>query len=164
MPIPAAPWGVSGGIPTGYDINTGVINPLYYGFPTIAVSGFTPLGGNWPKIVGPNQNVEFLDHISYLKGKHAFKFGGEYTYVETTSGATSHAKGQIKFGSLESFLQGTVLKGSQIFVGDAVRDVHTNHFAGFFQDDYRATPRLTINLGVRYEIRHSLGRRQQSIG
>ena len=37
-------------------------------------------------------------------------------------------------------------------MGDAVRDVHTNHFAAFFQDDYRATPRLTINLGVRYEL------------
>jgi hypothetical protein len=149
---PDAPWGLSGGIPTGYGINTGVTNPLYYGFPTIVIAGFTNLGGNWPKIVGPNQNLEFVDHISYLKGKHAFKFGGEYTYVETTSGATSHAKGEIKFGSLEDFLAGTALKGSTIFVGDAVRDVHTNHFAGFFQDDYRATPRLTINLGVRYEI------------
>ena len=149
---PAGAWGISGGFPTGYEINTGVTNPLYYGFPTIAISGFTSLGGNWPKIVGPNQNTEILDHISYLHGKHAFKFGGEYTYVETTSGATSHAKGQIKFSSLEGFLQGTVGKGSSIFVGDAVRDVHTNHFAGFFQDDYRATARITINLGVRYEL------------
>jgi hypothetical protein len=151
---PEAPWGLSGGIPTGYDINTGVTNPLYFGQPTIRVAfpTFTPLGGNWPKIVGPSQNVEFLDHISYLKGKHAFKFGGEYTYVETTSGATSHAKGQINFSNTENFLLGIVKKNSQIFVGDAVRDVHTNHFAGFFQDDYRATPRLTINLGVRYEL------------
>jgi hypothetical protein len=149
---PNAPWGVSGGVPTGYAINTGVTNPLYFGFPTVAITGFTQLGGNWPKIVGPSQNVEFLDHISYLKGKHAFKFGGEYTYVETTSGATSHAKGQIKFSNLTNFLVGKVKTGSQIFVGDAVRDVHTNHFAGFFQDDYRATPRLTINLGVRYEV------------
>ena len=149
---PAGAWGVSGGFPTGYAINTGVMNPLYYGFPKISISGFTTLGGNWPKIVGPNQNVELLDHISYLKGKHAFKFGGEYTYVETTSGATSNAKGSVKFSNLEGFLQGTVGKGSSIFVGDAVRDVHTNHFAGFFQDDYRATARLTINLGVRYEL------------
>ncbi len=55
------------------------------------------LGGNWPKFVGPDQNVEILDHISYLHGKHAFKFGGEYTYVETNSGATSNAKGRINF-------------------------------------------------------------------
>ena len=111
---PAAPWGLSNGIPTGYDMNTGVTNPLFYGFPKISISGFTILGGNWPKFVGPNQNVEFLDHISYLKGKHAFKFGGEYTYVETNSGATSNAKGRINFKavargnpntSLENFLR-----------------------------------------------------------
>ena len=59
------------------------------------------MGGNWPKFVGPNQNLEFLDHISYLHGKHAFKFGGEFTYVETTSGATSNAKGRINFKTIK---------------------------------------------------------------
>jgi carboxypeptidase family protein len=157
---PDAPWGISNGIPTGYAINTGVTNPLFYGQPRISIQGFTLLGGNWPKIVGPNQNLEILDHISYLHGKHAFKFGGEISYAETTSGATSNAKGRINFKkgggntALENFLLGNVDPGasSAIFVGDPIRDVHTNHFAGFFQDDYRATPRLTINLGVRYEF------------
>jgi hypothetical protein len=153
---PDAPWGLSNGIPTGYDINTGVTNPLFYGQPRISIQGFTLLGGNWPKIVGPNQNVEILDHISYLHGKHSFKFGGEYTYVETTSGATSNAKGRINFkggsNALENFLTGKTGGGSSIFVGDPIRDVTTNHIAGFFQDDFRATPRLTINIGVRYEV------------
>jgi hypothetical protein len=156
---PDAPWGLSNGIPTGYGINTGVTNPLFFGQPRISIQGFTLLGGNWPKIVGPNQNLEILDHISYLHGKNAFKFGGEYSYVETTSGATSNAKGQVKFKNskngtpaLENFLLGNTGSGSSIFVGDPIRDVHTNHIAAFFQDDYRATPRLTLNLGVRYEL------------
>lgn len=153
---PDAPWGLSNGLPTGYDINTGVTNPLFFGQPRISIQGFTLLGGNWPKIVGPNQNVEILDHISYLHGKHAFKFGGEFNYIETTSGATSNAKGRINFKggghALENFLTGNTGGGSSIFVGDPVRDVHTNQIAGFFQDDFRATQRLTINLGVRYEV------------
>jgi len=158
---PAAPWGLSNGIPTGYAINSGVTNPLFFGQPRISIQGFTLLGGNWPKIVGPNQNLEILDHVSYLHGKNAFKFGGEISYVETTSGATSNAKGRIDFKktkngntALENFLLGNVNPGgsSAIFVGDPIRDVHTNHFAGFFQDDYRATPRLMLNLGVRYEL------------
>jgi hypothetical protein len=154
---PAAPWGLSNGIPTGFDMNTGVTNPLFFGFPKISVSGFTILGGNWPKFVGPNQNIEILDHISYLHGKHAFKFGGEYTYVETTSGATSNAKGRVNFKTgggntaLENFLLGDSGSGSSIFVGNPIRDVHTNHIAAFVQDDFRATARLTINIGVRYE-------------
>jgi len=168
---PEDPWGLStNGIPTGFDMNTGVINPLFYGFPKVSISGFTILGGNWPKFVGPNQNVEILDHISYLKGKHAFKFGGEYTYVETNSGATSNAKGRVNFKAedkpektaaypcvpnctaLENFLLGYAGSGNSIFVGNPIRDVHTNHIAAFVQDDFRATSKLTINIGVRYEL------------
>jgi hypothetical protein len=156
---PNAPWGLSGGIPTGYAINTGVTNPTFFGFPRINIQGFTQLGGNWPKFVGPNTNTEFLDHVSYLHGKNAFKFGGELTVVQSSAGATSNAKGLVKFtnkngtdNALENFLEGIVGKGSSIFVGDPVRDVHTDHFAAFFQDDYRVTPKITVNIGVRYEL------------
>ena len=158
---PQAPWGISNGIPTGFAMNTGITNPAFFGFPRINIQGFTQLGGNWPKFVGPDSNTEFLDHISYLHGKHAFKFGGEYTYVETVSGATSNAKGRINFkdttkggtgSALQNFLEGIVGTTSNIFVGDPIRDVHTNHVGLFFQDDYRMTPKITVNLGVRYEL------------
>jgi hypothetical protein len=152
---PIASWGLSGGLPTGYGMNTGVTNSTFFGEPRINIAGFTQLGGNWPKFVGPNANTEILDHISYLHGKNAFKFGGEYTYVQSSAGATSNAKGLLKFkGSnpLENFLTGTVGSGSSIFVGDPVRDVHQNHLAAFFQDDYRMTPKITVNFGVRYEL------------
>jgi hypothetical protein len=158
---PQAPWGISNGIPTGFAINTGITNPAFFGFPRVNIQGFTQLGGNWPKFVGPNANTEFLDHISYLHGKHAFKFGGEYTFVESVSGATSNAKGRINFkdstkggtgSALQNFLRGIVGSTSSIFVGDPLRDVHSNHFAAFFQDDYRMTPKVTVNIGVRYEL------------
>jgi hypothetical protein len=160
---PNAPWGLSGGIPTGYAINTGVTNPTFFGFPRINIQGFTQLGGNWPKFVGPNTNTEFLDHVSYLHGKNAFKFGGELTVVQSSAGATSNAKGLVKFkkggtcgaaacSALENFLLGNAGSGSSIFVGDPVRDVHTDHLGLFFQDDYRMTPRITVNFGVRYEL------------
>ena len=97
MPNPNCAWGLSNGIPTGFDMNTGVTNPLFYGFPKVSISGFTTLEATGPSSSGRTKISEFLDHISYLHGKHAFKFGGEYTYVETTSGATSNAKGRINF-------------------------------------------------------------------
>jgi hypothetical protein len=170
--VASAPWGISAGVPTGYNINSGVTNPLYGGLPLVTITGFTRLGANWPKFVGPNQNLEFVDHISLLKGKNAFKFGGEYTYVETNSGATSNAKGRLNFKAenkaetnsgaaypcipnctaLENYLLGVISPGSAVFAGNPIRDVHTNHIAAFLQDDYRATPRLTINVGVRYEL------------
>jgi hypothetical protein len=158
---PNAPWGLSGGLPTGYGINTGVTNPTFYGFPRVNIQGFTQLGGNWPKFVGPNANTEFLDHISHLHGKNAFKFGGELTVAQSSAGATSNAKGLVRFkdntknatgSALQNFLEGITGSGSNIFVGDPVRNVHTNHLAAFFQDDYRMTPKVTVNFGVRYEL------------
>ena len=159
---PAAPWGLtSAGLPTGYGINTGVTNPEYFGFPRISIQGFTLMGGNWPKIIGPDANTEFVEHLSYLKGKHAFKFGGEVTFVEGDGGATTNAKGRFNFkktsgasgiSSIESFLEGNVATGSGLFVGNPVRDMHNEMYALFFQDDYRVTPRLTVNYGLRWEL------------
>ena len=49
-----------------------------------------------------------LDHVSVLSGKHAFKFGGEFIYNESTNNETANAKGQIRFKSLDNFfLEGT---------------------------------------------------------
>jgi hypothetical protein len=169
---PNGPWGVSNGVPTGYAINTGVTNPTYFGFPRINISGFTQLGGNWPKFVGPNHNWEFLDHISYLRGKHAFKFGGEVDYIESSAGATSNAKGLVRFKktkkpkatALENFLEGNAASGSSIFVGDPIRDVHTEHYGVFIEDDYRMTPRVTVNLGLRYELATVIKEKNNEIG
>jgi carboxypeptidase family protein len=142
-----------------YNIYTGQTNPLYYGMPTIAISGFTgDLGAGWPKIVGPDGVLQILDHVSYLRGKHAFKFGGEILYNQSTSDVTSNGKGSITFGNLEDFFTGgvgtnTADGGSAaILVGNLTRHFTYADYAGFFQDDWRFNSRLTLNLGLRYEL------------
>ena len=161
---PASPWGLSNGLPTGYGINTGETSPAFFGLPLIYITGFTNLGGgNWPRFVGPSAYTEFLDHISYLSGKHAFKFGGEVTLVGTTGAQVHDPKGRINFKpsaptdpiqytSLENFLLGNVGSGSTTFVGQPVRNLHDQNYALFLQDDYRVRPTLTVNLGLRYEL------------
>ena len=134
-------------------------NPTFFGLPLIYISGFTNLGGgNWPRFVGPSAYTEFLDHVSYLRGKHAFKFGGEVTIVGSTGAQVHDPKGRINFRndanftSLENFLLGNVGDGSSIFVGQPVRNLHDRDYALFIQDDYRVRPTLTVNLGLRYEL------------
>jgi hypothetical protein len=77
-----------------YGINTGVTGSNLMGFPQITFSGktnpgFTSIGGdsNLPKNYGPNKAYDIVDHVSYLHGKHAFKFGGEMIFVRSTSRA-----------------------------------------------------------------------------
>ncbi len=157
--------------PTTYGINTGVTNPLYFGFPVIRLNGFANFelgaGGGRPRIQGPDEVFQILDHASYLHGKHAFKFGGEFLRDSFTGASYTNARGLIRFGDvdafngvcatppcatpLEDFFAGTPGQGA-ILAGHPARNVHNEGYALFFQDDYRIKPTLTLNLGLRYEI------------
>src|SRR5207245_2860997 len=63
-----------------YPLNTGITTAG--GFPNVEITGFAPLGG-WRgrPIDFENPASDFQDNISYLRGKHAFKFGGEFTHI-----------------------------------------------------------------------------------
>ncbi len=145
-----------------YNFNGGQTDPLYFGFPTIHIASVSgQLGGaGWPKVVGPDGVLQIMDHVSYLKGKHAFKFGGEVLYNRSTSDVTSNGRGTLTFGSVEDFFTGVpdssidgVNGGSaSILAGNLVRHFTYTGYAAFVQDDWRVRPRLTLNLGLRYEI------------
>jgi hypothetical protein len=149
-----------------YGLNTGVTNPLYGGLPRINISDFyvfpQELGGfNWPKVQGPDDRFQFIDHVSYTVGNHAFKLGGELHRDSFTGGAYGGVRGRIKFGfgtdafpgatSLEDFFAGVPASGS-LLVGDPTRSIHDWGAAGFAQDDWRTSKRLTLNLGLRWEM------------
>jgi hypothetical protein len=148
-------------IPTGISPDgPGGVN--YGGAPGIRIQHFyqypsNGIGVGWPKIIGPDGVIEMLDHVSVIRGKHAFKFGGEFLYNSSQNNETSNAKGVIRFksgggfSSLENFMQGNVAQGA-VFLGNAERTLYNYGYAGFLQDDWRITPRLTLNLGVRYEL------------
>jgi hypothetical protein len=137
----------------GYPVNTGVTNKLAGGLPNIAVGGgFNPLGTavDRPQYYTPNPTYNFQDGISYLKGKHGLKFGFEYAHMEADADLLNNARGTISFGSLENFFAGTPLSGS-IHTGDPTIRLTWKQWAGYAQDDWRITPKLILNVGLRYE-------------
>jgi hypothetical protein len=153
---------------SSYGLDTGVSGPNTGGLPRIGFGGyfFPGLGGfKWPKFQGPDSITQFTDHISYTAGKHALKFGGEFHYDRVTNASYGNARGSITFlggvvspnpgpnGSspLEDFFGGAPFKSSDE-VGNPTLHLHNFAYAGFFQDDFRATRNLTINFGVRYEF------------
>ncbi|HEV2198179.1 MAG TPA: TonB-dependent receptor [Bryobacteraceae bacterium] len=142
---------------TDYPLNTGITSTG--GFPDVKLNGgFSPLGG-WRGRPTDFETpfYDFQDSVSYLKGKHALKFGVEYGHIRTNFN-NHDTRGEIDFqgkqafaGStpLEDFFAGLPSKGSQL-VGTTSRGFTWNNDAVFVQDDWRVVPKLMINLGLRY--------------
>jgi hypothetical protein len=143
---------VSNPWPSGYGINTGVTNPVYGGLPQIQIQTFTGFlgGGNRSSIRGPEGDMDLVESVSYLHGRHAFKFGFEYVDVVLDGDTYSQAQGNIVFANLTSFLQGVPSTGT-ILLGDPTNEARSHWYGAFFQDDWRVTNRITLNLGVRYD-------------
>jgi hypothetical protein len=100
------------------------------------------------------QNIYTLsDDVNWTRGKHAFKFGTLLNRFNLGFQGTNSFNGQIQFNTFADFLQ-----SNPFVVEFAPTFVNENRFyifdtAGFYaQDDWRATQRLTVNLGLRYEF------------
>jgi hypothetical protein len=151
--------------PTAYGIFTGVTNPASFGLPEISISNFPSfrLGGSWPKTVGPDAVTQFSDSVSYLRGNHSFKFGGEFMINQDTNQVTNNTKGPVTFSNLTNFFDGT-LKKAQISTGNFVRNLSDHGIAAFVQDDWRVTHKLTVNAGLRYEFTSVLKDKNNLLG
>jgi hypothetical protein len=146
-----------------YHIYTGQTNPSYFGLPVIGFQGGYnfQLGLGWPKTVGPNGVYQFTDSVSVLHGTHAFTFGGEFLVLQSTNNVTANTKGPVRFGNtgsgssavpaLQNFFAGNMNRALYT-AGDLLRHLSNQAVGLFVQDDWRIRPRLTINLGLRYEL------------
>ena len=158
-----------------YGINTGVTAALDGGFPTLLIAGLSPLGGfpGWPIELGPTWVYQGVDNVSYLHGKHAFKFGGEIHYNDVTAGRFSYGKGVILFQPqgpypanatpLEEFLSGT--QGvAKFLVGTNPLHMSTWQYAFFAEDEWRLKPTVTLTYGLRYEYITPLAEANNQLG
>ncbi len=142
----------------------GMTSPVkeYDTLPLIAVTGFFTIGPNTNNdqsmII---HNSEIADTLSLNKGKHDIRLGGNVAPHQVNWNDVFLTRGSISFQSFPDFLLG--MSGTQN--GTGVSNVngastnngimrshpHYNDFSLFFQDDWRASQRLTMNMGVRYQ-------------
>ena len=123
------------------------------GIGAVAVTGLSPWGGNTtnPKLQ-TFTNFQLSDTVNWLQGKHNLKAGAtvEVMHYDYTSDFTS--MGNFTFNSLDDFVANRPATFEAIMPGsDASRKLRQKAFGVFVQDDFRVTPRLTLNLGLRYE-------------
>ncbi len=151
--------------PQGYNMPTGVTLPLYGGLPTIRINTFGGvLGANARTSAGgPQGDVDLVESLSYLRGRHSFKFGFEYLKMIFNRVNFTNATGTAVFTTLENYLRGTLNQAS-IGTGDPTIITRANWYGGFAQDDWRVNSKLTLNLGLRYELYTSIQERHQYMG
>ncbi|MEK7408458.1 MAG: TonB-dependent receptor [Acidobacteriota bacterium] len=136
--------------------------------PLFNVAGYPQLGqSRWNKMVSGDSIVHFIAHLDKVTGRHTLKFGGEARlprfnhrqpginsaelYLEGRQTARDPLRSDSYQGSaLASLLLGWGSQGS--YNTDAATAMEVQSYSFFFQDDLKLTRRLTLNLGLRYEL------------
>ena len=138
------------------------------GLPNIMISGFSNLGNQdyFPESLREN-NYQLLDSITYTHGRHSFKTGIDLRRRQHGFFQTQNPRGDLFFdGQFTEDLNNTSANpGSPLasfLIGNpisAFRDGQKGTFgmswweiSAYFMDDFRVSPKLTLNLGLRYDI------------
>ena len=114
------------------------------------------IGGATAEIFALNQNTyTWADDILWTRGAHSFRFGASVDRQQSNTYNPISEDGSWSFGSLSAFLAGTAISVGGVPpqpTNDAHRDYRETLFTPYVNDDWKVTPKLTVNLGLRYEF------------
>jgi outer membrane receptor protein involved in Fe transport len=147
--------------PTAAQLGVQITPDQSTGPPRIGFLGSGPSVGFSPQ--GPTNEIDntyaFYDNFSWNKGSHNFKFGFFFSPYQNNTVYDFYVNGEFFFygpstgvGSgldLADFLFG--LPDEFLQFGKAPSNIRSQSYAGYAQDQWRATKRLTLTLGLRYE-------------
>ena len=156
--IDAQPAVTSGLTNDKYGINVPNSNPLAVGLPSIAISGFSGIGDAQQPFVQRNNDVyQLTDDFSWLRGRHSLKFGLDIRSEHMFIAFINRPNGDFTFGGtmtgngFADFLLG-LPQQFRYTTQQAIQEGTGRTYAGYAQDEYRVSDRLTLNLGLRYEL------------
>jgi len=152
------------------------------GLPNINPGGYTGFGGaQWGPTLEYNNVWDFVQNVAISKGSHAIKMGAEFRqvkfpffHVPAPHGIVNYSVNQTAFPSAKSSSLGPNVDA---VTGDSIASallgqvdnasISTTNFissqkvawAGYFQDDWKLSRKLTLNIGLRYELWSPIGER-----
>ena len=122
--------------------------------PPLIAAWFSPLSpfGAFIALQKIPNNYSYSDHLSWIKGSHFLKMGVAFTRMQSNRTNSASAHGLYIFGNVASILKGepvvlNIHKEPVSMIG-----VRQNVIGFYLQDDWKFSPRLTFNLGLRYEF------------
>ncbi|MCC7125371.1 MAG: TonB-dependent receptor [Acidobacteria bacterium] len=141
---------------------TVLTDPIDLGFPNVAVAGFDGIGQptNTPQD-HPTYTLHLMNNFAwnpaFNSGRHQLRMGGEfrrYFYellFDTSARGIWNFNGNLGTSSLVQLLRGTPSTAQRVDTG-VFMHLYQNSYGLYLQDDYRLTDRITLNLGLRYEV------------
>lgn len=133
-------------------------DPHQTGFPLITVRDLATVGDKADRPMDVVTNLyQLSDTLTWVKGRHQVKFGGEIVRSQTFQPYYNNPRGTFNFqGNWTSqpfadFLLGLLQTASRQSTPPQ-NYLFTTDYSAFVQDDFKITPRLTLNLGLRYEL------------
>lgn len=134
------------------------LTPVEQGVPSLSITGFTGIGsGN--VAININELYNGSDNLTISRGKHNFKFGVEVREgrVDTEQGNTP--RGTASFtrdlvgipDAFAAFMLGYPYN-AQSAQGLPIAWIHQQKWGLYWLDDFKATPKLTINFGLRWDL------------
>ena len=117
----------------------------------ILVTGLPRLGTFIPLTQTRFHNYTYSNDFTLVAGRHSLKAGVIGRHIQYNSVSDRNFNGLMIFPSIGAFLGGQPLVYSRAF-GDSRIDQRNHEFSLYAQDDWRITPSLTLNLGLRYEF------------
>jgi hypothetical protein len=120
--------------------------------PAVNIAGVANLGTATFSPLARDINLfELVDNVTTQRGNHALKFGGDVLYNRVNIVFPGAVQGVYSFSSLNNFLTGNYLNYQQAFGAPGQFQSNPN-FGAFVQDEWRVSPRLTLNAGLRYDV------------
>src|SRR5580693_10294328 len=155
---------VSNGLGQGWPAKIGLTGVQNTTFPCIKFTG-TPYEGllnNCGDSQFADNVYQLNDSVSWVKGKHNMKFGGEVRLLQFNVRRLTQSSGEFDFNATETSLNGVggnavasalfgLVNTSTLNYG-AFSGVRYKDFSLYAQDTYKIRPRLTLNYGLRYDI------------
>jgi len=148
----------------------GIFNPANAsatgGLPNLQFSSLSPLGStDWfPEYLNEN-NYQYVDSFTYVHGRHSLKFGADVRRRLHGFFQTQNARGDMSFNELFTSDLTTDTGGSALasflmgYPISAYRDgqkgsfgMRWTEFSVYVMDDFKVSPKLTLNLGLRYDL------------
>lgn len=139
--------------------------PIVFGVPSFSVSGFSAIGSISQAIGATDENMQWTDNLSIIRGKHNLRTGFQisrqaYYQITNFSGNPTftfdgrYSRAQSAGYGIADFLLGIpgVAQGA---IGDGAQDMRTTFYGAYVQDDWRIASNFTINVGIRYEFARS---------